>query len=300
MQCTNNMKQIGLALHHYHESYDVFPPVGSVDLNGVSDGTGLVPQTASVHLRLLNYLEQTAVYNAYNFMLGDVAGGSSIAANTTVMSTAIPGYLCPSDPNSGNAGDLVGGFAVPVKCVNYAVNAGTNRQNTGGRVNGVAWWLGGNPRFGARVTIATITDGTSNTAAASEWVKGSSGQNVRGRNEVFAIAQYTNAGARNDYAVCNAATTPLWDNKGEYWTLQDTGRGGPYYQVMPPNNTACAVASSFGNTDSFIGPSSFHAGGANLLFMDGSVKRIGDGISLDVWNALGTRAGGEVTSSDAL
>jgi prepilin-type N-terminal cleavage/methylation domain-containing protein len=102
MQCTNNMKQIGLAMHQYHATYESFPPTGSVDIFGNSGGSGRVPQTASIHLRLTNYLEQRAVYDAYNFLLGDVLNGSSVPANTSVMSTAIPGYLCPSDPNPGS------------------------------------------------------------------------------------------------------------------------------------------------------------------------------------------------------
>ena len=94
--------------------------------------------------------------------------------------------------------------------------------------------------------------------------------------------------------VCVSSTTALWDYKGEYWTLQDTGRGGPYYHVMTPNKPGCATSSAFGNVDSFIGPGSFHPGGANLLLMDGSVRFIKDGVALITWNALGTRAGGEV------
>src|SRR6516162_3698645 len=147
-QCTNNLKQIGLAIHNYHATYDVVPPVGSVDFLGNSSGSGRVPQTASIHLRLTNYLEQRAVYDSYNFMLGDVLNGASVPANTTVMATAIPGYLCPSDPNPGSTRDLAGGFSVPVTTVNYAVNGGGNRWNCGWRTNGTAWWLGGNPFFG--------------------------------------------------------------------------------------------------------------------------------------------------------
>jgi prepilin-type processing-associated H-X9-DG protein len=274
--------------------------VGSVDILGNSRGGGLVPQTASVHLRLTNYLEQRAVYDAYNFMLGDVINGNSVPANTTVMATPIPGYLCPSDPNPGTMENLAGGYDLKVTTVNYAVNGGVNRWNCGGYVDGAAWWLGGNPYYGSRVRIASVTDGTSNTAAFSEWIKGKSGQNAPGYNLVYAIAQYTHGGALNDYRVCQSATTPLWDFKGEYWTLQDTGRGGPYYHAMPPNQPACAVNAGFGNVDSFIGPSSFHPGGANLLLLDGSIQFIKGGINLSIWNALGTRAGGEVVAADAL
>jgi prepilin-type N-terminal cleavage/methylation domain-containing protein/prepilin-type processing-associated H-X9-DG protein len=299
MQCTNNLKQIGLAIHDYNTSYDTVPPVGSVDLNGNSGGSGLVPQTASVHLRLTNYLEQRAVYNAYNFLIGDVLNGAAVAANTTVIATAIPGYLCPSDANPGNTGAIVGGYSATVTCVNYAVNGGGNRQNSGGRTGGVAWWLGGNANYGSTVTLAAVTDGTSNTAAFGEWVKGKSGQQSPGRNLVYSIAQYGNAGPQNDFNLCNAAGTPLWDFKGEYWTLQDTGRGGPYYHVMTPNKNACATSMAYGTVDSFIGPGSFHPGGSNQLLLDGSVRFIKDSIALSVWNGLGTRAGGEVVSADS-
>ena len=298
IQCTNNMKQIGLAIHNYNAAFDVVPPVGSVDAAGNSMGTGAQPQTAAIHLRLLNYLEHEAVYDAYNFKLGDVAGGVSVAANTTVMATAIAGYLCPSDPNPGNNGGLAGGFTVRVQPVNYAVNGGTNRLYSGGRTNGATWWLGANAAYGARVTLAACTDGTSGTAAFSEWVKGKAGQNTAGPNLVYSITQYANGGAQGDFSTCKAAVSPLWDFKGEYWTLQDTGRGGPYYHIMPPNANACATTMAFGAVDSFIGPGSYHPGGANVVLMDGSVRFVRDSVNLSIWNALGTRAGGEVVSAD--
>jgi prepilin-type N-terminal cleavage/methylation domain-containing protein/prepilin-type processing-associated H-X9-DG protein len=299
MQCTNNLKQIGLAIHNYLSTFDTVPPVGSVDRNGNSTGTGLVPQTASVHLRLTNYLEQRAVYDAYNFLQGDVANGNSVPANTTVMSTNIPGYLCPSDANPGSTQALAVGYTAQVSCVNYAVNGGTNRQNSGGLVTGAAWWMGGNASYGSVVRLASVTDGTSNTAAFSEWVKGKSGQNAPGLNLVYTISQYTNGGPQNDVTTCTTSTTPLWDFKGEYWTLQDSGRGGPYYHVMPPDQQACAVTAAFGNVDSFIGSSSSHPGGANVLILDGSVRFMKSSVGLAAWIALGTRNGGEVVSADA-
>ena len=289
IECTKNMKMIGLAMHNYHSSFDCFPPTGGIDYNGNTTGSGFVPQTASIHMRLLNYLEHVDVYNAYNFKLGDVLNGSAVAANTTVISTNIAGYLCPTDPNPGNTGTIAGGFTTHVTCVNYAPNAGNNRQNLGGAVNGISWWLGGNPYYGRLSTIAAITDGTGNTAGFSEWVKGRTGAMSPGPNLVYGISTYANGGPQNDINICTASTTPLWDYKGEYWTLQDTGRGGPYYHVMTPNKKACAVAWGFGNADSFIGPSSMHNSGVNLLLMDGSVRFVKDTVSPTVWNALGSK-----------
>jgi len=297
-QCTNNLKQIGLGLYSYLTSFDVLPPVGSVDRTGNSVGGGRVPQTASAHLRLTNYLEQRALYNAYNFALGDVFQGAAVAANTTVMSTPLKIYLCPSDANRGNTGPLGGGFGATTACTNYAICGGTNRANSGGIVTGVSWWLGGHASFGSAVTLAGIVDGTSNTAAYGEWVKGNNGRNSPGRNLVYVIPSYANGGPAGDDRECQASVTPKWDFKGEYWTLQDSGRGGPYYHISTPNRRDCATGTgnlAYGVVDSFIGASSSHPGGVNLLLMDGSVRFIKDGISQTTWLALGTRAGNEVT-----
>jgi Protein of unknown function (DUF1559) len=140
---------------------------------------------------------------------------------------------------------------------------------------------------------------TSNTAAFSEWIKGKAGANSPGLNLVYQIAQLSFGGPRQDIAACQAASTPLWDFKGEYWTLQDAGRGGPYYHIMPPNQPSCNTSADYGVIDSFIAASSFHPSGVNVLLMNGSVRFIKESINLSIWNALGTRSGGEVISADA-
>ena len=301
-RCANNLKQIGLAIHHYLSAYDVVPPVGGVDRAGNSVGEGLVPQTASVQLRLTNELEQRALYNAYNFSLGDVFQGAAVAANTTVMTTPLAVYLCPSDPFAGNTGPLDGGFVATTACTNYAICGGTNRVNSGGVVTGISWWMGRNSSFGSLVSLANILDGTSNTAAFGEWVKGNDGRGATGQNLVYVIPSYANGGPAGDDRACQASVTPKWDFKGEYWTLQDSGRGGPYYHVLTPNRHDCATGAGdldYGSVDSFIGASSAHPGGVNLLLMDGSVRFVKNGVGQPVWLGLGTRSGGEVTDASS-
>jgi prepilin-type N-terminal cleavage/methylation domain-containing protein/prepilin-type processing-associated H-X9-DG protein len=298
-QCVNNLKQIGLATHNYHSSVNSLP---------WGDGPWWIEWSA--HTLLLPYIEQGPVYNSLNFAdlepFGLTPMPNDNAANTTAEYTVISAFNCPSDTDR---------LTSPDGHNNYMDNSGSAPNcDYGGNAN-LPSWNGpssgpfiyssngvdtGPPGFGgSSINIGAITDGTSNTAAFSEWVKGLSGRNSPGKNLVYSIAQYANGGPQNDFNLCNSAGTALWDYKGEYWTLQDTGRGGPYYHVMPPNKPACAVAMSFGKVDSFIGPSSFHPGGANVLLLDGSVRFIKDGIALGTWNALGTRAGGEVTSADA-
>ncbi|MHC5544825.1 DUF1559 family PulG-like putative transporter, partial [Singulisphaera rosea] len=170
-------------------------------------------------------------------------------------------------------------------------------------------WGGPSTAYGRKVSIASITDGTSNSAGFSEWIKGRSGANSAGRNLVYTLTGSTFAlgSPQLDYSTCLASTTALWDYKGEYWTEQDSGRGGPYYHIMTPNKLSCAIAGSgtgtatlaAGTIDTFIAPSSNHSGGVNVMMLDGSVKFVKDTIALNIWNGLGTINGGEVISADA-
>ena len=212
------------------------------------------------------------------------------------MSTNIPGYLCPSDANPGSTENLAVGYSAQVTCVNYAVNGGVNRQNFGGAVNGVAWWLGGNTFYGNRVSLASITDGTSNTAAFSEWVKGKSGQNAPGPNLVYSIAQYTNGGPLNDVSLCTASTTPLCGISRENTGRSRTPAGAVLtITSCPPNQHGlrdqrglrqCRLVHRLRARSIPAVPT-----------CSCSTARFGSSnpaSALATWNALGTRAGGEV------
>ncbi len=99
IQCTNNLKQIGLALHNYHAAASSFPPGAA--LNGVAAVPGLYASwqpNMSAQAMMLPYLEQSPVYNSLNFSFG---AEYDLGMNSTGVLTIIAGFLCPSDPNAG-------------------------------------------------------------------------------------------------------------------------------------------------------------------------------------------------------
>jgi len=315
-QCVNNLKQIGLALHNYFSSNETTPPAGSSNTGNVQNQGPLV--------RMLPGLEQQAAYNAYNFMMGDYGGGMNggfgPVANVTVMSMKVNSFQCPSDPNPGNSGNVGSGTtpAVPAGYTmgtnSYAINNGPQRYLPmyGTYTQGVAWYLGGSSTVGVKVSLASLTDGTSNTAAFSEWVKGHTGRYAGGSvqtTNVAGITYYSSASTlggggtfQGEAAACQSATKVYWDYRGEYWSAGYAGRGGSYAHSSQPNQKACSGYGTSGNLNGYdteITPSSFHSGGVNVCFADGSVKFIKDSVNLMTWVALGTRAGGEVIDASS-
>jgi len=322
VQCTNNMKQIGLAIHNYISAHSAVPPTG-----GYYTAANQVWQRHSMKTRILPFMEQNAAMNAINFDVSPVkpSTGAGYPVGRLINGTAgaiqISSFLCPSDPNPGNTGlNQASGstmsFAVGVS--NYPNNVGNNRAYTGGRINGPAYYLGGSAHMGATsdfpadvgavVNISSVTDGLSNTVIFSEWVKGSNGSRQPGLNLVWyrAAGVSTSGSNEGDYQAC-LNLTPIdspnpWDYKGEYWMSGDVGRGGGYHHIAPPNSKSCKNDGSFSdgwNAGWLISASSFHSGGVNAAFCDGSVKFIKNSISRETWRALGTMAGGEIVSSDA-
>src|SRR5262249_495704 len=198
-QCTNNLKQIGLAMANYISANDLLPPL-SVDPSwATNNSNSQIPmphQNWSQHARLLPYLEQQAAYNAINWSFasrwsdGDnvytdqnppdvnAAGGKDSIPQMTVLTQQIATFLCPSDSNLGGSGlFLVGGTQKLVGDSSYPSNVGLNRrlnvclncnwQMNGPNYIGTNWDQALQPQKGLR----DFTDGTSNTVIFSEWVK---------------------------------------------------------------------------------------------------------------------------------
>jgi prepilin-type processing-associated H-X9-DG protein len=199
----------------------------------------------------------------------------------------------------------------------YANNLGTCLTLNGVHFDGPAYSMGDN--FGPPVTLATITDGTSNTAIFSEWLKG---KNVTqsGVESVYlsptslstsgtlspAISGSLQATLQSLAAGCQASVKlSQFTTKGYSWVSQLTGVGGGYTHVQTPNKQACVYSNEDGATPlstiaSLIGAASRHPGGVDVGFLDGSVKFIKNSINPVTWWAVSTMAGGEVISADSL
>jgi prepilin-type N-terminal cleavage/methylation domain-containing protein/prepilin-type processing-associated H-X9-DG protein len=302
-QCTNNLKQIGLAIHNYVSVNDVVPPGGAygppAPVGATADGS---TQSYSMKVRILPYLEQQTLYNAYNLNYsGYQYAVVSNAMNQTVISAKVSVLQCPSDSNVGNLSTINGGtLGLVIGVSSYFSSNGTAREYNGGNLTGPTWYVGGNNNMGRMLTFASIRDGLSNTVIFSEITKGNAGANKPLSNVVDGSAPTGVGAAGSDYAdyqACLAGKwTSLWDYKGEYWTDEEAGRGGTYSHTMPPNTKSCNYG---GPWDNRICAGSYHPGGVNVLMMDGSVRFIKNTINYPTWLGIGTVSLGEVISSDS-
>jgi len=308
MQCVNNLKQIGIAVQNYHDANTGLPPNSTAG-----------PNDFSMKVRVLPFIEQGIIYNTFNmFFIG------SDPRNHTAHVAQINTFNCPSDgnipsvlkpdPNNPSVSTLLGYSS-------YPNNIGTVYTNNGGRYDGPAYKMG-DTSHSTPLSLASITDGTSNTVIFSEFVrgKGGGGTSQKALNQIYSSQvplQGTPYSYQNpDVAFvpgCMAATTPwLWDStaqsptvgdrKGEAYYRHNCGEGGGYSHIMPPNSKACFFKGD-DQTHTFetmVCASSYHSGGVNVLFLDGSVRFVKDSVSTATWRAISTHAGGEIISADSL
>jgi prepilin-type N-terminal cleavage/methylation domain-containing protein/prepilin-type processing-associated H-X9-DG protein len=291
-QCVNNLKQLGLAMHNYHNSVGTFP-IGLMGFRSPTYatpvGTGFYPSgTAVGNARrtwawlVLPYLEQGTLFNTINFSrpFNDHSQDTAVRA--------IPGtYLCPSDPNMG----FVDVGSYPVRKVNYMANWGNTHYfqsypGTAASANPFAGplvagdsvpFLGAPFSIDVAFGIQSFSDGTSNTLLMSEVKVGlPNGNSQDHRGDVF----------NDDYngAMFNGYTPP---NS----TFTDYVSGG--YQYPYGTNPPCVS-----KTPTFNAARSYHAGGVNALMGDGRVQFFKNTINYLTWRALSTTQGGEITSAD--
>jgi prepilin-type N-terminal cleavage/methylation domain-containing protein/prepilin-type processing-associated H-X9-DG protein len=273
--CKNNMKQIGLALHNYHENFGSFPATQIFTYwPGAANVQGGIPRNHTWISMILPQLDQATLYNQVNFsapMWNLATSTYQIASDgKPIVAHTIPALICPSDPAFNGRVSLSHGVAH----TNYAGS------------NGYDWWYRANHpvsgvfQNGGTTRIRDIRKGTSNTIAVGEvsaqgfqpkpGIPGhqrSGGGEPRHNgagNAVFRaalIAPQTN----NDVMNGKKWTRPDGQNVGFWW------KGGPY--MCQPTYLAC-----FGLNNNWPGPSSMHEGGGHFLFADGSVHFINDSI----------------------
>jgi prepilin-type N-terminal cleavage/methylation domain-containing protein/prepilin-type processing-associated H-X9-DG protein len=274
-QCVNNLKQIGIAAHNYH------------DVNGALPGAYLAYNVTSFSAlsMMLPQLEQMPMYNALNFSLP-----YSDPSNNTVLMSKVNSFVCPSDyPNP-----------IPARGAqtNYMADMGS----------WIVWQSASGPNAGlpgpngvfygdSATRFAEIADGLSNTGFFSERVM-ADGSNaiVSPQSDVFFSPA---APTTLDAAVQACQAVDIWNLANQFPLFM----GAPwvngqhvFQHVTPPDTRSCGFFLTLRAT---MPPSSRHPGGVNLLLGDGSVRFIKDTINVNPWRALGTIRGYEVISADS-
>lgn len=295
MQCMNNLKQIGLAMHSYHDHIGQFPPGRLLNIvNGV--GVATKGRVFSAYAFLLPELEGGSLYDQVNFNFNP-----EDAANAPVMNQTIKFFLCPSDINIR----LQGSNAVH----SYPLNTGTTypvspRNANQTPVTGVFF-------ENSTIDFGQIVDGTSQTAAVSETVHsqlggpavwdGVSATNgfvlTRGNDNLYNGPELT------DYATqCSGAGLVLQQTRGSKWLYGAPGHS-MYNHIRQPNDRQVDCRGGIphsAKTDAQwvplshnVAPHSRHPGGVQVLFCDGHVQLVANEINLTTWQALGSRNTGD-------
>jgi prepilin-type N-terminal cleavage/methylation domain-containing protein/prepilin-type processing-associated H-X9-DG protein len=270
-QCINNLKQLALASHNYLSAINVFPQGVQWQRDPRSgycwtSGSALVP--------IMQYTEQVPLFNATNFNVNMYN-----APNTTISGAGISTLWCPSDPVVADlytypTGGALDPVPLPMHYTSYAFSTGRfmNYDYTNAKVDGNSCeatadaapgyqQLDGVVYYLSHVPLQSITDGTSNTIMMAERAHGKfPPQDISGWN-------WWTSGNYGDTMVTTFYGMNVWYKTPFNLTLAS----------LPGNAASCQAD---GGADEFVcSPSSFHPGGANFAFCDGSVKFIKDSIS---------------------
>jgi prepilin-type N-terminal cleavage/methylation domain-containing protein/prepilin-type processing-associated H-X9-DG protein len=268
-QCANNLKQVGIAMHNYLTAIGAFPP-GWISLPG-PNGDNAGPGWGWAAL-CLNQTEQSPLYNSINFSLP-----IEVDANQTSRLTRIAQYICPSDAyfllqftvvDDSTSSTTLGNPICDVGSSDYVGCFGKGDvSDIPGRDRGEGIFF-----RNRSVRIAEITDGTSQTLMAGE------------KHQILARATWTGAVTRAAVPITFLqAESGLSPEGGDALVVSHTG------ELDGPNSQPA-------HADQFWAQ---HPGGAQFLFADGSVRFIKEKRPLAIFQALATRAGGELISADA-
>ncbi len=292
LKCSNNLKQIGLAVANYESTHKKYPPGGVV-------GYPLAPPPGngsgfSTFAFILPELEQENLYRQINF------GADADQQIASVLAASVPIYQCPSD--------FMNDVPPTIGCTNYRVNFGTSfvdgyADSDPTSVNTTMAPPNGGFFLNRKYTYGDFPDGASNTACASEHVKGDFSNGISTPEADTYLAAGSPTDIPTAMASCAAVdTTNLanqFDSMAGAWIIgaptytfqPSTATSGAtqthYYHSFPPNSRSCY----FQPLRAVTVANSGHSQGVNLLMFDGSVHFVGNSISLQTWQALGTRNG---------
>jgi prepilin-type processing-associated H-X9-DG protein len=324
MQCTNKLKQLGIAVHNFHDTYDKIP----------GHGTG-PQQNRTAYVPMLPFFEETARYSEIvshdDYSTTAYASGNNPQADNSWWKGSIGALLCPSDPGGRKPYTTPGhttGTHVPN---NYCFSEADFVIQSYGKPgnNRSPFGMKESPKFGASWgteagwSFAIVTDGLSNTVFLSERCAdpGSGGE----------VNNSLKGGIVN-YDAWNNTPQACMGKKGTSGEYNSEGRNGSgtafgyyrlhnaiFYTIIPPNGPSCSsivvdAAEVTGYNASQLPPTSFHQGGVNVCMGDGSVRFVSDTIDcgnlsewfrwvndgrgdvspFGVWGTLGTMNAGEV------
>lgn len=305
-QCRNNLKQLGLALHNYHDVFNVFPPAVIRGPNCAASAGDTSPSRCnglSYLARLLPYYDQANLYNMLDFNSNpawNIPDAEGQARYALVAGTKLSMLVCPSDPlrksdirpdmarTSYNTtiGDTVNWCSDPAWSQGMNGTSGqaaylcTSSQNGRGVIFG-----------NSRTRIGDIQDGTSQTMIMSEWTVGNPWVQVNGTS----------------YTSCQAGGVPTpskqdpWEPLGFSWLYAQGMQSWAFTTLLRPNDPVVKLQQDQLCVQSpWVGPAQFrasseHTGGVHTLLGDGAVRFVSDSISTVVWRHLGNRADGVPT-----
>ena len=303
MSCKNNMRQISLGVHNYTSVHNCFPPsmLYEVETFGKTSCPVCSIQQYSLFTRILPGIELLTIYNQINFSVSltdlrlDRSYSYGLASNSTVMKLNISTFQCPSETKV---------YRGVTAYTNYRVNVGSH------------WWIvnmshqnlapcGIEVLKKFKSNIASITDGLSSTVLASEKIIGTDYDSSFRSDRYIALPDdpQMSYGADNQVviSVCEAKNSyhrGYYTFSGLSWMVGNLIHGS-YNHVLTPNSNICdCILTGIGPQPGIISARSNHPGGVNVSMADGSVRFVKNSISRQVWQAIGTKAGGETISDE--
>jgi prepilin-type N-terminal cleavage/methylation domain-containing protein/prepilin-type processing-associated H-X9-DG protein len=294
VQCANNLRQSGLALTMYTDINKFLPSNGDYSWNGTAV---TVNNAWSGMARILPHIEQENLFREINFKI-------SYNAQPNISSKRVSTYMCPSEINDKGFGSdpVFGNKHWPI---NYALSSGTWEVFT----NKSSAMHFGDGVFGPNNNrkLASISDGLSNTLAASE-VKAFTNRISGASNSATYPSPFGPPTSISNLPLGvfnpNSFTHVEWVD-GKVHETGFTTTFTPNTKVAYLSNginydvdVVLATESNPGDTYAAVTSRSYHTSGVNILLMDGSVRFVSNSIVLETWRALGTRAGGEIVGAD--